>query len=100
MSKDLTKQTDPKAAPKRPADAASRLKTALMEDALGRVLGKDGGVGVVGQREDDVRLPRYGLLLAVFTKHAPDCVSHQLSLEAACHVPGLLRCRLRTGSLR
>jgi hypothetical protein len=42
MSKDLTKRTGPKAAPKRAEDAASRLKTALMEDALGRVLGKDG----------------------------------------------------------
>ena len=60
MSKDLTKQTDPKAAPKRPADAASRLKTALMEDALGRVRGKTDAKPVPGP-------PRVILALANYT---------------------------------
>ena len=42
MSKDLTKRTGPKAAPKQAGDVASRLKAELMRDAVGRVLGKDG----------------------------------------------------------
>jgi hypothetical protein len=60
MSKDLTKRTDPKAAPKRAEDAASRLKTALMEDALGRVLGKADAKPVPGP-------PRVILALANYT---------------------------------
>jgi hypothetical protein len=42
MSNDLTRRTDPTAAPKQAADAASRLKGELMEDALGRMFDEDG----------------------------------------------------------
>ena len=41
MSNDVTKPTDPTAPSSERQDAASRLKRDLMEDALGRMFGKD-----------------------------------------------------------
>ena len=47
MANDLTKRAGP-TAPKQAEDAASRLKSDLMRDALGRMFGEDGEKTVPG----------------------------------------------------
>jgi hypothetical protein len=56
MANDLTKRTGP-TAPEQAEDAASRLKSDLMRDALGRILGEDGEKTVSGTRASSSRLP-------------------------------------------
>ena len=48
MTNDLTKRAGP-TAPKQAEDAASRLKSDLMRDALGRMFGEDGEKDRAGQ---------------------------------------------------
>ena len=74
MANDLTKRADP-TAPKQAEDAASRLKTDLMRDALGRMFGED-GEGPAGHPASSSRLP-------TMPKHpagtAPRCCSVRCS---------------------
>jgi len=106
MSKDLTKKTDPKAAPKRPADAASRLKTALMEDALGRVRGKTDAKPVPGPPRVILALANYTdttvwdraqtLQRRMFEAAAGDGLAMKLAFFGEDDANGMRRCRITT----
>ena len=106
MSKDLTKKTDPKAAPKRPADAASRLKTALMEDALGRVRGKTDAKPVPGPPRVILALANYTdttvwdraqtLQRRMFEAAAGDGLAMKLAFFGEDDANGVRRCRITT----
>jgi hypothetical protein len=105
MANDLTKRTDP-TAPKQAEEAASRLKSDLMTDALGRMFGEDGEKTVPGT-------PRVILALAnhaqtggwdrakamqheMFQAAAGSGLEMKFAFYGADNAAGVRRCRITT----
>jgi hypothetical protein len=106
MSKDLTKRTDPKAAPKPAEDAPSRLKTALMQNAVERVLGKADAKPVPGKPHVILALANYTdtavwdraqtLQRGMFAAAAGDGLAMKLAFFGEDDANGVRRCRITT----
>jgi hypothetical protein len=103
MANDLTKRAGP-TAPKRAEDAASRLKSDLMKDALGRMFGED------GERQPVPGKPRVILALAnfarsgwdpakalqreIFARAAGSGLEMKFAFYGADNAAGVRRCRI------
>src|SRR6516165_5391837 len=100
---DLTRRTAP-TAPKQAEGAASRLKNALMEDALGRMFGEDGEKTVPGTPRVILALANHAhtagwhrakvLQHAIFKAAAGSGLEMKFAFYGADNPAGARRCRI------
>jgi hypothetical protein len=106
MSNELTKRAGPTAAPKHAEDAASRLKGELMQDALGRMFGKDGEKTVPGTPRVILALANHAhtagwdranvLQRAMFKAGAGSGLEMKFAFYGPDNAAGVRRCRITT----
>ena len=105
MSNDLKKRAGP-TAPKQAEDAASRLKNALMEDAIGRMFGEDGEKTVPGTPRVILALANHAqtagwdrakvLQRGMFKAAAGNGLEMKFAFYGADNAAGMRRCRITT----
>jgi hypothetical protein len=105
MANDLTKRADP-TAPKQREDAASRLKSDLMKDALGRMFGKEGEKIVPGTPRVILALANHAhtpgwdhakvLQREMFKAEAGSGLEMKFAFYGADNAAGVRRCRITT----
>ena len=105
MANDLTKRADP-TAPKQAEDAASRLKSDLMQDALGRMFGEDGEKTVPGTPRVILALANHAqtagwdrakvLQREMFKAAAGSGLEMKFAFYGADNAAGVRRCRITT----
>src|SRR5262245_2747042 len=105
MAKNLTKRTGP-TAPKQTEDAASRLKRALMEDALGRVFGEEAKKAMPGPPRAILALANHAqtagwdrakvLQREMFQAAADSGLEMKFAFYGADNAAGVRRCRITT----
>jgi hypothetical protein len=105
MANDLTKRAGP-IAPKQAEDAASRLKSDLMRDALGRMFGEDGEKTVPGTPRVILALANHAqtagwdrakvLQRGMFKAAAGSSLEMKFAFYGADNATGVRRCRITT----
>ena len=103
MANDLTKRAGP-TAPKQAEDAASRLKSDLMRDALGRMFGEDGEKTVPGTPRVILALANHAhtanrakvLQREMFQAAAGSGLEMKFAFYGADNAAGVRRCRITT----